>query len=182
MLARDMQVRAELEADGSLFEAYNPRMEDVHRVNSAALRAIIEQHGWPDERLVGSEGAEAAWLVVQHAIAEPSFMRHCRILLDEASSSGRVPRWQFAYLDDRIRVFEGKAQRFGTQFDLKPDGPQINPLEDPVQVDTWRRDAGLGPITEVLSTARLGRLPSIEAYAANQAAGHLWHRKVGWVL
>jgi hypothetical protein len=93
MRARDEHVRAELAADGSLFEGYHPRMEEVHRANARELRSIIQEHGWPDEALIGPEGAEAAWLIAQHSIGEPDFMRNCRALLDEASSLGRVPRW-----------------------------------------------------------------------------------------
>ena len=71
MKSRDEQTRAALEADGSLFEGYHPRMEAVHRTNASELRAIIEEHGWPSDAMVGPEGAEAAWLVLQHSIGEP---------------------------------------------------------------------------------------------------------------
>ena len=152
--ARDEQVRAELAADGSLFEGYHPRMEEVHRLNARELRSVIETHGWPHDELVGAEAAEAAWLVAQHAIGEPDFMRRCRALLDEASSSGRVPRWQFAYIHDRIRVFEGKPQRFGTQIDLGPDGPKPHELEDAAQVDAWRKEVGLPTLAVVMARAQ----------------------------
>jgi hypothetical protein len=179
--ARDELVRAELEADGTLFDGYHQRMEEVHRANAADLRTIIETHGWPTSALVGPEGAKAAWLVLQHAIAEPGFMRYCRSLIDAASQVGQIPRWQFAYLDDRIRVFEGKPQRFGTQFDLKPDGPEISELEDPKQVDDWRREVGLGPVSEVLPKARDYPLPTESEFEAKQAQGNIWRQKVGWL-
>ena len=43
----DQRVRAELLADGTLFDGYNPRMEDVHVRNAARLEAVIDEHGWP---------------------------------------------------------------------------------------------------------------------------------------
>lgn len=181
LLARDAEVRAELEAEGVLFEGYHHRMAEIHQANADELRALVADHGWPDEALVGPDGAEAAWLVAQHAIADPDFMRQCRTLLDEASRVGRVPRWQFAYIDDRIRLFEGKAQRYGTQFDLTPDGPDINALEDPDNVDSLRHAVGLGPISDVLSRARRSPLPSPAEYAAKQLEGEAWRRRVGWV-
>jgi hypothetical protein len=181
MRARDEDVRGELAADGSLFNGYHSRMEEVHRANSHALRAIIDEHGWPDERLVGSDGAEAAWLVVQHSIAEPNFMHLCRRQIDEASCAGFVPRWQYAYIDDRIQVFEGKAQRFGTQIDLKPEGAVVHELEDPAQVDAWRQEVGLGPIAAVITKAKNASLPSMEEYKAKQAEALLWRRRVGWI-
>src|SRR5690349_3021734 len=107
MDGHDQLVRAELAADGSLFEGYHPRMEAIHRANAARLREIIAAHGWPGKSLVGTDGAQAAWRIAQHAIGEPDFMRHCRDLLNEAHARGEVPGWHFAFIDDRIRVFEG---------------------------------------------------------------------------
>lgn len=181
MRALDEAVRAELAADGSLFEGYHPRMEEVHRANADGLRGLLEEHGWPDADVAGADGAEAAWLVAQHAIGEPGFQRRCRALLEQASAQGRVPRWQFAYLDDRVRVFEGKPQRFGTQIDLRPEGPQPHALEDPAQVEAWRLEVGLPPLAAALRRAQADPRPSPEQYAAKEAAGLEWRRKVGWV-
>jgi hypothetical protein len=181
MRERDEQVRAELAADGSLFEGYHPRMEEVHRANAQELRSVIQKHGWPDEALVGPAGAEAAWLIAQHSIGEPDFMRRCRVLLHEASSLGRVPRWQFAYIDDRIRVLEGKPQRFGTQIELRPDGPRVHELEDASQVDARRKGAGLPAIAVVLARAQAGPLPTAQEHDARRAAELVWRQKVGWV-
>jgi hypothetical protein len=75
----------------------------------------IAAFGWPTERLVGADGARAAHRIAQHSINHPAFMRECRRLLDEASARGEVPRSHFAYIDDRIRVYEGLPQRYGTQ-------------------------------------------------------------------
>jgi hypothetical protein len=82
----DQAVRAELAAEGSLFDGYHPKMAAVHDSNAARLRAIIGKHGWPTERLVGPDGAKAAHRIAQHAINHPEFMRGCRKLLEEASA------------------------------------------------------------------------------------------------
>ena len=115
---RDLTMRAELASDGSLLDGYHPRMEVVHRANAARLREIIAEHGWPGTPLVGVRGAEAAFLIAQHAIGEPPFMRRCRELLAAAVAAGAAPAWQLAYLDDRINVFEDRPQHYGTQ--LRP--------------------------------------------------------------
>jgi hypothetical protein len=131
--------------------------------------------------VLGPEAAEAAWLIAQHSIAEPAFMRQCRDWLDRVSSLGRVPRWQFAYIDDRIRVFEGEPQRFGTQIDIKPTGAVVHGLEDPSQVEAWRKEAGLGTLRKALKAFRRSPRPSEEEYAAKQAQSDLWCRRVGWL-
>lgn len=93
MAKNDLSVREALVADGSLGHAlYHPYMEAVHISNAARLAAIIEQYGWPVHSLVGEEGAWAAWLVAQHAIGNPPFMRNCLFLLKQAAASNEVIR------------------------------------------------------------------------------------------
>jgi hypothetical protein len=180
MRCRDKSMREQLSTEGLLFKGYHPMMEAVHLENAEHLRRIVHEHGWPCTELVGEDGAEAAWLVLQHSIGSPALMRDCRALIESECKSGRAPWWQFAYLDDRIRVFEGKPQRYGSQFELKPSGPEINALEDSIQVDQWREDVGLGPVSEVLAQAQLLPLPTQEEHDAQQVAAELWRRKVGW--
>src|SRR5215203_5876816 len=109
MEAHDQAVRNELTAAGSLNDKYHPRLEEVHRANASRLRQIIAVFGWPGHALVGEQGAKAAWRIALHSYAEPVFMRQCRDLIDRASQAGDLPRWQFAIIDDRIRVYEGHA-------------------------------------------------------------------------
>jgi hypothetical protein len=68
LATEDRRVRQELAAEGSLYEGYHPRMEAIHRRNAARLATILDEHRWPVPSLVGPEGAEAAWLIAQHAI------------------------------------------------------------------------------------------------------------------
>jgi hypothetical protein len=180
MQQHDLSVRDELAADGSLFDGYHPRMEAVHRANAAMLRQVIAEHGWPNEELVGPDGAEAAWLVAQHSIGEPEFMRACRTLLAAEAEAGTVPRWQHAYLHDRVQVSEGKPQRYGTQFEITPDGPVVCEVDDPGRLDEIRKAVGLGPLQEHLKTLASQPLPSPEEYRARKAAELAWRTKIGW--
>lgn len=180
MQEQDLAVRDELAADGSLFDGYHPRMEAVHRANAAKLRQVIAEHGWPNEELAGPEGAEAAWLVAQHSIGEPGFMRACLVLLAAEAEAGRVPRWQHAYLHDRVQVSEGKPQRYGTQFEVTPDGPVVCEVEDPERLDEIRKAVGLGPMQEHLKAIANQPLPSPEEFRARKAAERIWRIKVGW--
>jgi hypothetical protein len=181
MDARDQAVRAELAADGSLWKGYEPRMEKVHRENAARLREIIAKVGWPGQSLVGPEGATAAWRIAQHAIGEPDFMRWCLKLLGESSQRGDVPRWQFAMMDDRIRTFEGRPQRYGSQLRDTVNGLAPYPLEDPARVEEWRTEVGLPKLGELLSGLREDPPPTVEEIAAREAAELAWRKRVGWL-
>lgn len=77
MVDEDDAVRSALAAKGELHDGYAPGMAEVHRRNAAELERIIEANGWPHRELVGDDGAAAAWLVLQHAIANPSLQRRC---------------------------------------------------------------------------------------------------------
>jgi hypothetical protein len=157
----DQQVRNELAADGSLFLGYHPRLASVHAANAVRLQAIVVEIGWPSEKTVGNAGAEAAWRIAQHAIGHPEFQRLCLRYLLEAARVGDVPAWQPAMLEDRIRMFEGRPQIYGTQ--LEPDDkgdmrPYI--IDDPEGVDDRRRAVGLEPLAVRLARTERQRLPA----------------------
>ncbi|MGY6275249.1 DUF6624 domain-containing protein [Methylomonas sp. MgM2] len=158
----DLAVREVLASDGSLSRhGYRPRMEAVHIHNATCLAEVIDQHGWPGESLVGERGAWAAWLIAQHAIGNPRFMRQCLSLLKMAASEGEVPAWQPAFLEDRIRMYEGRPQLYGTQFQPGKDGRFVSyPIEDPEHVNDRRRAIGLDTIEE--------RLAEIERQSAHE--------------
>jgi hypothetical protein len=181
MEREDLRVRAELAADGSLFEGYHPRMEAVHRRNALRLLEVIDAHGWPGERLVGADGAQAAWRIAQHAIGEPEFQRQCLRWLQEAAEAGDVPAWQPAFLEDRVRVFEGRPQRFATQFELSDDGwPVPFPVDDPDGVDERRRAVGLEPLADQLRRAHQVTPPDPATRERREREYQQWLRRVGW--
>jgi len=174
-------VRERLLADGSLYSGYHPEMEAVRRRNAARLREIVAEFGWPGRSLVGDDGAVAAWRVAQHAIGEPDFMRECLRLVEAAAAADEVPAWQAAYLLDRIRVFEGRPQRYATQFDVGDDGwPVPAPLEDPDGVDERRRSVGLEPLADQMSRAERSAPRDREERERFDRRYEEWLREVGW--
>jgi hypothetical protein len=92
---------------------------------------------------------------------------------------------EVAMLEDRIRAFEGRPQRYGTQFDWDEQGRLSPlPLEDPAGVDARRRMVGLGPLAHDLrrrrkAIARRPERPSAD-WAARQREMAEWLRQVGW--
>lgn len=151
MQADDLRVRQELLDAGELDGHYVPRMERVHVNNAHRLRQIISEHGWPDESLVGADGAEAAWLIVQHAIGDPDLQRSALSLLRDSAERGRVPAWHAAYLEDRIALYENRAQRYGTQSLDDPRDGRARPwlLAEPERVDELRAGVGLKPLAPI---------------------------------
>jgi hypothetical protein len=184
--AEDLRIREALAADGSLSEGYHPAMEAVHRANAARLRELIAAAGgWPGVALGGADGADAAWRVAQHAIGEPAFMRECLALVSAPVASSDAPARHAAYLEDRIAVFEGREQRFGTQLDRGPDGrPVPSPIADPEGVAARRAAAGLEPLDVALARAAAeapAEPPADPATRARRERAYAdWLRRVGW--
>ena len=185
MAEEDLRVRRELAAQGSLFEGYDPRMRAIHDAHAERLNKILDSLGWPGLSQVGREAAEAAWLIVQHAIAQPAFQRRALELLRAAVQRADAAALKAAMLEDRIRTLEGGLQRYGTQFDWDAAG-QLSPLpiEDPAGVDARRAEIGLGPLQDAArdlrgAAEREGERPP-ENWTARQREMEAWCQEVGW--
>ncbi|MCB0643582.1 MAG: hypothetical protein KDC44_18170, partial [Phaeodactylibacter sp.] len=140
----DLALRHQLIQAGELAKGYNEQMEKLHNENAASLDEIIDAIGYPTIGKVGKEAYEAAWLIIQHSIGQPAFMKKCRRLLEKAVQAEQASPIHLAYLADRIAVFEGKPQYYGTQFDWDETG-QLSPnlLDDPAKVNQRRKSIGL---------------------------------------
>ena len=183
LAAHDLAVRDELAANGSLFDGYHPAMRAVHEENAAQLREILATSGWPAADQVGSDGAQAAWLIAQHAIGLPQVQRACLRALHAAVARRQIPAWQPAMLLDRIRTMEGKPQLFGTQFDWD-DAGELSPLPiaDAVTVDARRAGIGLPPMAEAIADqrARLGNERPPPDPEQRRLAAEEWAKRAGW--
>jgi len=156
MRAEDARVRRELEETGELGGPYVPRMEAVHVFNAARIKELLAIHGWPDESIAGKDGAEAAWLIVQHAIGDRELQSQALGMLRACEATSSVPLWHAAYLEDRIAMYEGRPQLYGTQWlDDSRDG-RIRPwnLAEPERVNQLRAAVGLGPLHAIPEPGR----------------------------
>jgi hypothetical protein len=185
MAAEDGAVRERLVADGALFDGYNPLMAIVHRRNGDRLAEIVEGHGWPGRSLVGDDGADAAWLVVHHAIGDPALQRRCLPLLEAAAARGDVPAWHPATLLDSIRFQEGRPQVYGTVFHWDDHGVMApSAIEDEAGVDMRRALVGLPPLAEQGVTVREAAVIEGDVAPADPRArrreAEAWAHSVGW--
>ncbi|WP_369182517.1 DUF6624 domain-containing protein [Streptomyces sp. Y1] len=110
------------------------------------LAAIMAEHGWPAEDVVGADAARAAWLVAQHADRQLDVQRRAVALLAQAVARGAASPRDLAFLADRLAVNEGREQRYGTQIGAVADGRPVPwPCEDPARLDERRAEVGIEP-------------------------------------
>ena len=126
------------------------RMTAIDASNTERMKAIIRRYGWPSPSLVGRDGTEAAFLLVQHA--KLTFQKEALPLVEKAYRKGELSGQSYALLLDRVLVGEGKPQVYGTQakpFDQwKGHEPVLEPIEDEANVDKRRAEVGLFPLSE----------------------------------
>jgi hypothetical protein len=130
------------------------RMNRVDATNRAWLKKVIDKYGWPGKTLVGEDGAESAWLLVQHADEDRPFQKKCLALMEEAVKKGEARGDDLAYLTDRVLVGEGKPQRYGTQTKILNGEIRPDPVEDEANLDKRRAELGMMPMAEYLKRVR----------------------------
>jgi hypothetical protein len=135
--------------------------------------------------MVGEDGADAAWLVLHHAIGDPALQRRCLPLLEEAAARGEIPAWHAATLLDGIRFYEGRPQVYGSLFDWDESGRLVPwAIEDSEGLDGRRLSVGLPPRADQVASARAaaeqeGERPPSDP-AARRDEAERWARSVGW--
>ena len=120
---------------------------DIDRNNTERMKQIVRKVGFPGKSLVGNDGVWAAWAIIQHS-PDPEFQQYCLPLIYEAAKSGEIEVRLYAYLEDRVRIKSGQQQLYGTQLQhIGNDGVGVQPLDDPANVHTRRKDIGLEPLS-----------------------------------
>ncbi|NUR03762.1 MAG: hypothetical protein HOY79_46810 [Streptomyces sp.] len=92
--------------------------------------------------MVGADGAQAAWLLAQHADADLEFQRGCLSLMLDGLEAGTADSAHVAFLSDLILVAEDRPQLYGTQFRVLGGLPVK--IEEPDKLDARRAVMGLG--------------------------------------
>ncbi len=160
MARDDQQIRVAIAQQwkkaGQGDQELHEQMVEIDARNTNRMREIVEQYGWPGKNLVLADGANAAWLLVQHADHDVEFQKQCLELLTQAAQEGEADWDHVAYLTDRVLVAEGKEQLYGTQiYGFSDEGvPVPDPIEDEANVDQRRASVGLGPLEEYLESMR----------------------------
>ncbi len=143
MVEVDQAMRMKAEKDKG------PWDEDIDIRNTARMKEIVFQIGWPSISKVGEEASHGAWLLVQHADMDLEFQKHCLELMGGLHEQ-EVARYDIAYLRDRILRNQNLPQIYGTQFILdKETGKYVPaPIEDPEHVEERRREMDLDTLVE----------------------------------
>jgi hypothetical protein len=183
---KDDKLRAELIKNRTLSNGYNQEMEILHNSNAKVLSQIMDKIGFPTSDKVGEEASNAAWLIIQHSIAQPDFMKKSAKLLEKEVENGQADRISLAYLTDRIAVFEGKSQIYGTQFDWDENGEMSpNYVDDYTKVNQRRKALGLNTLEEQTKAIRerikIDNQRPPKDIEERKRKYDQWRKSVGWI-
>ena len=124
--------------------------EQIHyndSVNLIRIEANIGEHGWPTRSLVGEEFVDVPFLVLQHC-GDVEKMEKYLPFIKEAVEREDLEKQSFALFIDRIKMFKGEKQIYGTQlsYDNETRELVLYPVEDETNLNQRREEMGLGTI------------------------------------
>jgi len=126
------------------------RLDALDSQNTVRMRSIIKKFGWPGADLVGWDGTEAAFTLVQHAAH--SLQKELFSLLTTKFKAGIIRGPNYALFLDRVLVDDGKPQVYGSKakpFTQWENGePVFYPIADEANVDKRRAEVDLSSLAE----------------------------------
>jgi hypothetical protein len=117
-------------------------------INQIKVMKIIDERGWLGVDIIGKQGNNTLFLVIQHADLDIQ-LKYWPIM-QQAVKDGNIRKSAMALLEDRIALRQGKKQIYGSQIQGDIDGTfyYVRPLIDPENVDIRRAEVGLNTMAE----------------------------------
>lgn len=131
--------------DGPTGTVRLPDLPKLQGEQEAYVVGLIKDVGWIDVRTFGEEASRNAFFLVG-ASKDPSVWTTLLPLVKDDVLSGRLDPETYARMFDRLRVYRGERQRYGTVQEMNPNREiVISALEDRARVEEFRREIGLPP-------------------------------------
>jgi hypothetical protein len=129
--------------DDVSLEAAIKSMDQDHAIR---ISMILKQYGWPHKDKIGTRGLRALWTLIQHG--DQGVLKESLPFMQDAAKTGELSLSLVALSIDRDLIYDGKKQRYGTQFHLKGNRLEMYPVEDDTQLDVLRKGVGLNSMAE----------------------------------
>ena len=146
----DQAVREGFGVGGVIDSAQTISMMRTDSANTIWLKEYVARWGWPTSQQIGEEAVDAAFLIVQHAVHDTTFMRAMLPAVEAAYRRGDLKGGSVAMLTDRVEVKAGHLQIYGTQLSLRNGRWALDPIVDSLHVDERRRRMGLPTLEEYI--------------------------------
>jgi hypothetical protein len=130
----------------------NKNMRRADSLNMIEAKKIVSIHGFPGYDIVGEDGSNDFWAIIQHSDEDLAFQQSALALLSKQVERHNASGENYALLQDRVLISQGHKQLYGTQvrLDLKTHHVKPLPIQDSLNVDLRRKTVGLSPLNDYL--------------------------------
>ena len=181
---RDKQIYKELFDAGEFNKpVYNPVMKQCHEENADLLERFLDTYGWPFPQDYSEEVHEAAWFIAIHAISRPALIKKVAHIMHDAYKAGKISGKYYANFYDRIELYEGRKQLYGTHLFPTKTGWQAKYLMDPETVNERRKSLGLQSLEDWITESEnegSGVHDSGVDEETYQKEFYIWCKETGW--
>lgn len=134
-------------------EQWQAFKDSVFTTHQKRLEQLFNQNGFLGFNLVGEEGSQNFWLMVQHSDHHPEFQKKVLDKMIVEVKKGNASPSNYGLLVDRVNLNTGKPQIYGTQVDYNFNKAQAYPinLADSINVNQRRKAINLPPLEEYLN-------------------------------
>lgn len=147
MVLSDQQLRyKKIQAkDAKEIQDINEAISIADQKNLTEAKKIIEDYGWPGISVIGRDGQNNLWLIVQHADHDIRFQREVLEKMKLLVKNGQVNLENYAFLSDRVLCNLNYPQEYGTQVSWTTSGmaSDFRDIRREWEVDERRKKLGL---------------------------------------
>lgn len=112
-------------------------IDALDAANTERLKALIPKDGWFRNSRDGAQTGANAWLLAQHS-PDNAFMERSLAAMGPLARRGEANGHDYALLLDRVEMYKGKPQVYGSQAVCDGTRWVIWTTKDPATVDTRR--------------------------------------------
>jgi hypothetical protein len=158
ILKLDQDLRIALDTMENMYDWDSELVQDTWKqihyndsLNLVRIEAIIDKYGWPTSELVGEDLADVPFLVLQHC-GDVELMEKYLPVIEKAVINGDLDKQSLALFIDRIKMFKGEDQVYGTQLSYNNETGELSlyPVTDEINLNKRREEMGLGSIEDYL--------------------------------
>lgn len=174
----DQSVRGKAATTGTHLKEYQQSADEQHKQDSIDQKTvfyILDKYGWLPEKEISSKASRGIFYVIQHAGLDAQIKYQDLVI--QAFRKKQIGDYEYAIFIDRIKMFEGKNQLYGTQLGMDNIGNLfLYPVEDPTKLDSIRALAGLEPFEKYAgeNKVRYYNFPPKKNSSDVLLIGHTW--------
>lgn len=174
----DQSVRGKAATTGAHLKEYQESADEQHKQDSIDQKTvfyILDKYGWLSEKEISSKASSGIFYVIQHAGLDTQIKYQDLVI--QAFRKKQIGDYEYAIFIDRIKMFEGKNQLYGTQLGMDNIGNLfLYPVEDITKLDSIRTLAGLQPFEKYAdeNKVRYYNFPPKKNSGDVLLIGHTW--------